>query len=106
MEKMRGNGYKLLLGRLDARGQLFTARAISHWKNLPRKAVDSPTLDTSQISWTRCWAVLSRPGFCQGRLDQVILEMPSKLLFFVSIKVCYCCTLQVANSSFIINHNF
>jgi len=48
MEKMRGNGYKLLLGRfeLDTRGKIFTVRAISSWNNLPREVVDSLTLDT------------------------------------------------------------
>jgi len=32
MEKMRGNGYKLLLGKfqLDTRGKLFTMRKVSH----------------------------------------------------------------------------
>jgi len=51
MEKTRGKGYKLLLGRfqLDTRRQFFTMRTISHWNNLPREVVDSPTLDTSKI---------------------------------------------------------
>ncbi|KAK4830472.1 hypothetical protein QYF61_011196 [Mycteria americana] len=51
MEKMRGNGYKLLLGRfqLDTRGKFFTMRTISHWNNLPRQAVDSPTVGTFRI---------------------------------------------------------
>ena len=46
MEKTWGNGYKLLLGRfqLDARGKFFTMRTISHWNNLLREVVDSPTL--------------------------------------------------------------
>ncbi|KAK4815856.1 hypothetical protein QYF61_009024 [Mycteria americana] len=35
MEKMKGKGYKLLLGRfrLDTRGKFFTMRTISHWNN-------------------------------------------------------------------------
>ncbi|KAK4827888.1 hypothetical protein QYF61_022311 [Mycteria americana] len=51
MEKTRGNRYKLLPGRfqLDTRGKLFTMRTISHWNNLPREVVYSPTLDTFKI---------------------------------------------------------
>ena len=51
MEKMRGNGYKLLLGRfrLDTRGQFSTLRTMSHWNDLPREVVDSPALDTFKI---------------------------------------------------------
>ena len=51
MEKTRGNGYKLCLGRfqLDTRGRFFTMRTISHWNNLPREVVDSPTLHTFKI---------------------------------------------------------
>ncbi|GAB0179369.1 hypothetical protein GRJ2_000402200 [Grus japonensis] len=55
MEKTRGNGCKLLLGRfqLDTRGQFFTMRTISHWNNLAREVVDSPTLDTFKIQLDR-----------------------------------------------------
>ena len=55
MEKMRGNGYKLLLGRfqLDTRGKFFIMRTISHWNNLPREVVDSPTLDAFKIQLDR-----------------------------------------------------
>ena len=51
MEKMVGNGYKLLLGRfqLGTRRKIFTLRTISHWNNLPSEVVDSPTLDTVKI---------------------------------------------------------
>jgi len=48
LEKMRGNGHKLLLGRfqLDMRGQFFTKSTISHWNSLPREVVHSLTPDT------------------------------------------------------------
>ena len=55
MEKMRGNGYKLLLGRvrLDTRGKYFTTKTVSHWNNLPGEVVDSPTLATFKIQLDR-----------------------------------------------------
>jgi len=55
MEKTRSNGYKLLLGRfqLHTRGKFFRMRTISHWNNLPREVVDSPTLDTYKIQLDR-----------------------------------------------------
>ncbi|PKU49449.1 hypothetical protein llap_314 [Limosa lapponica baueri] len=55
MEKTRGNGYKLLLGRfrLDARGEFFTMTTISHWNNVPSEVVDSPSFDTLKIQLHR-----------------------------------------------------
>ena len=38
-----------------------------------------------RFSWTGCWAILSRPCFCQERLDQIIVEVPSNLVFYDSI---------------------
>lgn len=55
MEKRRGNGYKLFLGgcqlELKKRENFHyeDMRTQRHWNNLPRKVVDSPTLDTSRI---------------------------------------------------------
>jgi len=63
MEKMRGDGDRLLLGRfrLDTRGKFFTQRTTtSHGNCLPREVVDPPTSD----AFTGCWAVLSRLCFC------------------------------------------
>jgi len=33
------------------------------------------------FGWTGFWAILSRLGFCRGRLDRMILEVPSNLVF-------------------------
>lgn len=51
MEKTRGDGCEILMGRfqLDMRGKFLLMRAISHWKNLLREVVCSPTLDTFKI---------------------------------------------------------
>ena len=35
-----------------------------------------------RFSWTGCWAILSRLCFFQERLDQMMLEVPSKLIFY------------------------
>ncbi|KAK4812701.1 hypothetical protein QYF61_013726 [Mycteria americana] len=87
VEKTRSNGYKLLLGRfqLDTRGQFFTVRTTSHWNNLPRKWWIPQHWTLLRFSWTGCWAILSRPCFCQERLDQMILEVPSNLVFYDSM---------------------
>jgi len=51
MEKMRGNVYKLVLGRsqLDTKGKFAKMRKISPWNNLPRQVADCPTLDSFKI---------------------------------------------------------
>ncbi|GAB0180916.1 hypothetical protein GRJ2_000556900 [Grus japonensis] len=56
MEKVKVNGCKLLLGRfqLDLKGKFFTTKTASHWNNLPREVVDSPTLDTGQHAGPSC----------------------------------------------------
>lgn len=38
-----------------------------------------------RFSWTRCWAILARPGFCQERLNQMIRAVPSKPVFYNSM---------------------
>lgn len=55
MENKRVNGYKSFLRRfqLDTKGTFFVMRAINHWNNSPRKAVDFPTLDTAKIKLDR-----------------------------------------------------
>ena len=55
LEKMRRDGYKLLLGtfQLDTRGKFFTVRTVSHWNDFCREVVDSQTLDTFKIQLDR-----------------------------------------------------
>ncbi|KAK4828431.1 hypothetical protein QYF61_026588 [Mycteria americana] len=80
MEKMRGNGYKLLLGRfqLDTKGRFFTMRTTSHGNNLPREVVDSPTLDTSKIQLDRVLGHLALAQLChKGRNKHLEISLAS-----------------------------
>lgn len=76
MEKMRGNGYKLLLGIfcLDSRGKFFTMRTIRHWINLPRKVMN-PQHDWG-IWLNMMLGHLVYTVLLPGKLGQMILELP------------------------------
>ena len=55
MERPRGNGHKLLLGKfqLDIRGKFFTVRTVNHWDTLPGGVVDLAALGTSKVHLER-----------------------------------------------------
>lgn len=51
MEKTRGSGYKLQQERfnLNVIKNCFTVRTVSHWNNVPREVVESPSLEVFKM---------------------------------------------------------
>ncbi|KAK4811726.1 hypothetical protein QYF61_005294 [Mycteria americana] len=86
MEKMRVNGYMLLLGRfrLDTR-KIFHNENNQPWESSPQGSGGFPNIGHLRFGWTGCWAISSRWGFCQESLGQVILEVRCNLVFSESM---------------------
>jgi len=81
MEKKRTNGYKLLLGRLQLEENFWQWEQSAIGIISPRKWWIPQHWTLLGFGWTGCWATLSRQGFCQERLEQMILEVSSSLVF-------------------------
>ena len=46
-DRTRRNSFQMRRGRfgLDMRRKFFTQKVVTHWNNLPREAVDAPSLE-------------------------------------------------------------
>ena len=78
-DKTRGSGYKLEHWRfhLNLRRNFFTVRVPEHWNRLPGEVVESPSLETFKLTWTRSCVICSGEPALVGGLDWMIPEVPS-----------------------------
>ena len=75
-DKTRGNGHKL------EHRNFFTVRVMEHWNRLPRKAVDSPSLEIFKTYLTPPCAVCCREPALTGELNSMISGGPFQPLQF------------------------
>lgn len=86
VEKPRGDGDKLLLGRFPlTHRETFPHENNQPLESSPRGSGGFPTWGTWKMQLDRGWTSLARPGLCQERLGQVIPVVPDNTGFQDSI---------------------
>ena len=77
-DRNRGNGHKLEHKRLHVNisKPFFTVRVTQHGHRLPRKVVQSPSLEIFKGIWTKSWAMGSAWPLLSRGLDQMTYRGP------------------------------